>query len=158
MAVGKNITWKKGKWEGKQDHLPCNIIALGIISSGEGDEYFGKKNQDLKNNRVWSGRISSCRQLYTTGRWVGVVLLFLILVSGNAKCRSISTLILPIRSKSLTFETKNNVMYVNTQAREAPYGTIRTTYTKESGIPVIYVKLLPLRSTVLKSTRSPTKD
>ena len=51
MAVGKNITWKKG--EGKQYHLPFNIEAVeGRISSekeGKETESFGKKIKILNN-------------------------------------------------------------------------------------------------------------
>ena len=46
MAVGKNISWKKGKW--KQYDLPCIIEVLGRISSRENDDNFGEENQDLK--------------------------------------------------------------------------------------------------------------
>ena len=36
MAVGKNITWKKGK--GKQNHFPCNIEAIEKnIKLGKGE-------------------------------------------------------------------------------------------------------------------------
>ena len=50
MAVGKNITWKKGKGE-------AILRLLGRISSGEGHGYFWGENQDFKNGGgevVWS--------------------------------------------------------------------------------------------------------
>ena len=46
MAVGKNITWKKGK----QYHVPYNIEAVGKnlkFGRGEGDGNFGEENQDF---------------------------------------------------------------------------------------------------------------
>ena len=50
MAMGKNISWKKGK--GKHYHFSCNIKVVGKNikwGRGEGDGYFGEENQDLKN-------------------------------------------------------------------------------------------------------------
>ena len=55
MAVGKKITWGKGK----QYHLPCNIEAVGKNikqEKGEWDGHFGKETFFL--NGGW-GRISS---------------------------------------------------------------------------------------------------
>ena len=52
MAVGNNITWKKGKWEAIL--LSYNIAAVGRnIKCGRGEEdgNFGE-------------RISSCREVY----------------------------------------------------------------------------------------------
>ena len=64
MALGKNITLKKGKEE--QYHLPYNIKAVRKnIKWGreEGDGNFEEENPDFK---IWGwGRISSCRKLYT---------------------------------------------------------------------------------------------
>ena len=64
MAVGKNITWKRGK--GKQYYLPYDIEDVGKnIKCGKWDGYFGEENQDFKKWGGW-GRISSCRELYTS--------------------------------------------------------------------------------------------
>ena len=50
MAVGKNITWKKGK--GKQYHLPIILRLLGRISNGEEDGNIGElfKNMGMGKN------------------------------------------------------------------------------------------------------------
>ena len=51
MALGKNITWKKGK----QHHLPYDIKAVGKnIKCGRGEESvnFGEENKDFKNMGV----------------------------------------------------------------------------------------------------------
>ena len=62
MAVGKNITSKKGKE--KQYHLPYIIEAVWKNiewGKGEGDGYFGEENQGLKK---WWGRLSIFRELH----------------------------------------------------------------------------------------------
>ena len=51
LAVGKNITWKKGERE-SNIILPIILRLLGRLSSGtkrKGDENFGEENQGLKN-------------------------------------------------------------------------------------------------------------
>ena len=57
MAVGKNITWKKGE---RESNITFSKI-LGLLRKGDGN--FGEENQDFKKSG-W-GRISSCREHYT---------------------------------------------------------------------------------------------
>ena len=45
MAVGKNITWKKGK--GKKYYLPMILRLLGRISIGEEGTKIEEENQDI---------------------------------------------------------------------------------------------------------------
>ena len=65
--MGKKITWKKLKSEqGKQQHLPYNIEAVGKHikwGKGEMDGHFGEENKDFK---LGAGKLSSCRELYTS--------------------------------------------------------------------------------------------
>ena len=44
MAVGKNITWNKGKREAKSSSL---LDRLSNGGKGEGEGHFGEENQDL---------------------------------------------------------------------------------------------------------------
>ena len=48
MAVGKNVTWKKGK--GSNSIFPLILRLLGRILSGEKDGKFGGKNRDKEKN------------------------------------------------------------------------------------------------------------
>ena len=69
MAVGKNITWKKGK--GKQYHLPCNIRVIGKnIKWGRGKEggNFEEENKDLKP-WGWEGISSSRNFIHPWGKY-----------------------------------------------------------------------------------------